>query len=214
MRYFLILMLSLVALVNASGYKVPQNFSQAKNTINMIYYDHKKTWDKGCSYTYDPSSCMRKIYADETCAGEANVTVEWIRIVPASEYGKNLRCMKEKICKKYNGETYKGERCCRQMSKKYLQMEADLRNIVPVLSNRKEAITLESVGAHRRGDVARVYLYYNDTYGLDLSYDFQMKLYKWNKIDPPDEDECQLYETIKSVQNRQSRWLEEACLNQ
>lgn len=206
----LILMLIAMSL-GAKGYEKPENFSQAKNVINMIYYDRKTTWDKGCEYTYDPSSCMRKIYADPACAGEANVTVEFQRIIPTSVYGKNLPCMREKLCTKYNGEKYGGERCCRKMSKKYLEMEADLSNIVPLLSNKKGSL-LENVGAHRRGDLARVYLYYNDVYGLDLSYAFQMQLYKWNKIDPPDEDECELYHSIQKVQQHESRWLEEACL--
>lgn len=212
-RAILLLSIGFTLLLSAKGYKVPQNFSQAKNIIRMIHFDYKTSWLKECPYVYDKTSCMNKMIVDKKCAGKSRVHIEWTHAIAASFYGRNYVCMREPTCKKYDGTLFAGERCCRMTNEKYLKMEADLQNIVPLLSNHDKKPLLEMVSDSKKGDLARIYLYFNDTYGINLDMSMQMQFYKWHKMDPPDAKECAIYKQIKKIQHNENRWLEEGCAN-
>lgn len=214
MRTLVLLLLGFTLVLSAKPYKNPQNFSQAKNLMNMIHFDYNKSWLKECSYKFDVTSCMTRMIVDKNCSGGRKVSIKWTHAIPASFYGRQFACMNEPMCSKYNGEKYGGERCCRMTNNKYLQMEADLQNIVPLLSNRKKIPLLESVTEKKKGDLARIYLYFNEQYGINLDYEQQIMFYKWHKKDPPDEQECALYKQIKKVQHKTNRLLEQGCLEQ
>jgi len=146
-------------------------------------------------------------------------TVEWEHITPASWFKSanqeifNAWELGNEQCVTRKGNVYKGRKCAQKVSKLFNLMEADMYNLVPVIGalnamrSDKEFGIIEGekrefgnidieinkstieVSENKRGDVARVLLYMNDTYGVQFpnhSETLQM-LYSWNFNDPEDE---------------------------
>lgn len=235
MMKYLLLFLTAITLFGR-GYEAPDNRTQAVKLIKKIHFDYKKTWLNGCDYTYDLQSCMDKTMVDtSTCSvQEQNQTVKWIQVVPDSFYGRNRECMNEEVCvSKYTGKNYKGKRCCRQSDAEYRKMEADLFNLIPVVSAVAEKRTdqiFQEVKAPKyrvgkvkmddafieppdnlKGDIARVYLYMNERYGLDLTLDEKEAYYYWHKFDSVDQRECAIAKMIMKIQGSRNRWIQERC---
>ncbi|WP_345975370.1 endonuclease [Sulfurimonas sp. HSL3-7] len=234
MKYFLLVLTAITLF--GRGYEAPENRTQAIKLIKKIHFDYKKTWLNSCDYTYDLQSCMDKTMVDtSTCSvQEQNQTVKWIQVVPDSFYGRNRECMNEEVCvSKYTGKNYKGKRCCRQSDAAYRKMEADLFNFIPVVSSiadkRKDQIFMKVDKAeyvvgkvkmdakaieppdNLKGDIARVYLYMNERYGLDLTLEEKEDYYYWHKLDSVDKRECAIAKTIMKIQGSTNRWIKEGC---
>jgi len=63
-----------------------------------------------------------------------------------------------------------------------------------------------------KGDVARIYRYMDKTYWFKLISDKNKKIFEaWEKIDPVDKKECEIYKLKKKIQNNKMFILEEAC---
>jgi len=231
----LLLLLAALSLFGR-GYEAPENRSQAKKLIKKIHFDYKTTWLNGCDYIYDPASCMDIAIVDtSTCSvQEEKQSMAWIQVVPDSFYGRNKECMNEAVCvSKYTGKSYQGKRCCRQSDAEYRKMEADLFNLIPVVTavaeKRTEQIFMEvkkpkyTVGRvkigddfieppdNMKGDIARVYLYMNERYGLDLTLDEKEAYYYWHKLDSVDRRECAIGKLIMKIQGSSNRWIKEGC---
>jgi deoxyribonuclease-1 len=193
----LLLLISTTALAEP-----PQSFSQAKKIATEIYADHQVSFYCGCSYarienklTPDLQSCGYKPRKEPKRASR----IEWEHVVPAWAFGHQLQCWQDG-----------GRKNCRKTSEKFRLMEADLMNLVPAIGeingNRSNYSFAMLEGEPRvygkcdfevdfkarkvepapevRGDIARVYWYMRDTYGLKIS-DKQQKLFEvWSKLDP------------------------------
>lgn len=234
MKLFLLVLTAITLF--GRGYEAPDNRTQAIKLIKKIHFDYKKTWLNGCDYSYDLGSCMDKTMVDTASCSvqEQNQTVKWIQVVPDSFYGRNRECMNEEVCvSKYTGKNYKGKRCCRQNDAEYRKMEADLFNFIPVVSaiadKRKDQIFMKVEKAkyvvgkvkidenaieppdNMKGDIARVYLYMNQRYGLELSLEEKEDYYYWHKLDSVDKRECAIAKTIMKIQGSTNRWIQERC---
>ena len=193
----LLLLISITALAEP-----PQSFSQAKKIATEIYADHQVSFYCGCSYarienklTPDLQSCGYIPRKEPKRASR----IEWEHVVPAWAFGHQLQCWQDG-----------GRKNCRKTSEKFRLMEADLMNLVPAIGeingNRSNYSFAMLEGEPRvygacdfevdfkarkvepapevRGDIARVYWYMRDTYGLKIS-DKQQKLFEvWSKLDP------------------------------
>lgn len=63
-----------------------------------------------------------------------------------------------------------------------------------------------------KGDAARIYRYMEKTYWFKLISDKNKKIFDyWEKIDPVDKKECEIYKLKKAIQNNKMFILEEAC---
>jgi len=202
---FTLVLLLLVSLLEARITKNPQNFSQAKNLARVIYLDDKVSYYNNCRYYYDKTSCLSKTLI-ESCSDATALHVEFRRLIPASFFAKDRVCMTQKICTSMRGVTYSGERCCRKTDKAYQVMESDVFNIIPVINTY-----IDEIPKDRRGDVARVYLYYNSKYGVQLSEEEHFKYYRWHTSDKPDKRECSIYKSTKKLQKHENIWLEKGC---
>lgn len=232
----LLLLLCLAATLFARGYDAPDNRSQAKKLMMMIHLDYKKTWLNGCDYIYDPKTCMDKTLVDtSTCSvKEQKQTMEWMQVVPARFYGRNMACMNEKVCvSPYTGKSYRGELCCRQTNAEYRKMEAELFNLLPVVSaiaKKHEGKPFGEVKKPKqlvgkvkiddncieppdevKGDIARVYLHMDQRYRLQLTSEEKEMFLRWHKLDAVDERECAIAKIIMKVQGSSNRLLEEGC---
>lgn len=202
----------------------------------MLHLDYKTTWLNGCDYVYDVTSCMDKtLVKTSTCSvQEQNQTMMWIQVVPDTFYGRNMACMKEEVCvNEFTGKLFGSPMCCRRVNTQYREMEADLFNLIPVVSKIEEHqqgkifATVKSpkkvVGKVKiddnyleppdevKGDIARVYLYMDERYGLQLSLEQKEMFYRWHRLDAVDERECALAKSIMKIQNRTNHLIAEGC---
>jgi len=230
--YFLLISLTLFG----RGLESPDNRSQAKNVVMMIDLDYKKSAINGCDYDYDKTSCMDKTIVDaNSCAlAEDNLSIKWMQVVPDTYYGRNRACMNEKKCVNiFTKKRFGSPMCCRRIDTEYQKMEADLFNLIPVVSTLAESqkgrifapvkTPLEKIGRVKigreaieppdevKGNVARVYLYMEGRYGLQLSKR-QTALYeRWSKLDPVDAKECKVGKLILKIQGAPNPYIENAC---
>ncbi len=189
----------------ASPYPQPKSFSQAVNIYKKIDFDYTRTALSNEIYVYDPTTCMDKFYVK----GSNKRTVSFVRIVPEERMYSMRPCGTQKICVKFNKERYSGARCCRLTDSLYQAYNRDLFNIIPIVD--ANAQQLQDPPLYARGNIARVYLYMNARYGLNLSYDEQIRYLKWHKQDKVDEKECNIYRQIVDLQGHINQWIESSC---
>lgn len=195
----------------------PASFSSAKKIATEIYSNHQTSFYCGCSYTRiekklipDLQSCGYKPRKEPKRASR----IEWEHVVPAWAFGHQLQCWQ-------NG----GRKNCRKTSDKFRLMEADLMNLVPAIGeingNRSNYSFVMLEGEPRvygacdfevdfkarkaepapevRGDIARIYWYMRDTYGLKISGKQQKLFEVWSKLDAVDEWEAERKDRIGSL---------------
>ena len=211
-----------------------KSFSKAKKLAAMVYKDHKLTFYCGCGYgkkkKVDPSDCGYSPRKNK----KRGKKIEWEHVVPAHAFGHTRPCWREKICKKKNGKTYKGRRCCSKVDPVFEAMEADLHNLVPAVgelngdrSNRSFSMVQGEPRKYGscdfeidfdtdkveprpgvRGDIARTYYYFNEVYRLPISKK-QRKLFDvWNREDPVDDWERMRNSRIKKIQGNENPFVE------
>ena len=168
-------------------------------------FDYTRTGFTNEIYRYDPSTCMDKLYLENN----HKKTVVFVRIVKESTVFKTRQCGREKICTKYNGESFSGARCCRSVDAVYRAFDRDLFNIMPIRKDKKKAF--KNPPLHAKGNIARVYLYMNAQYGLGLSYAQQLRYLKWHQADLVDEKECAMHAQIVELQGRENPWIKSSC---
>ena len=235
-RYLLLLSFAIV--VFAGGYYAPDNRSQAKNILKMIHLDYKKSFVTGCAYDYDKSSCMDKTEVNTTgChVKESNQSISWIQVVPDTFFGRNRACMKEKPCTNvFNKKAFGSPLCCRRIDEHYRAMEADLFNLVPVVSALANAqqgriffevkkpignigdviigVTYMEPPLERRGEIARIYLYMDAQYDLQLTQEQRALYMQWHQSDAVSEQECAMAKIITKIQGHHNRYIEAGCVS-
>ncbi|MDH5410046.1 MAG: endonuclease [Alphaproteobacteria bacterium] len=163
--------------------------------------------------------------------------LEWEHIVPASFFGRSRSCWTEgnPLCVNSKGEPYKGRRCCAKVDEAFKQMEADLHNLAPAVGELngdrsdlpyglKEGETREyglcdfEIDRDERdvepmddvrGDVARVWFYMSNTYGLELNPEMRQQLQEWSVADPVDDWERVRDSRIEAVQGNGNPFLDQ-----
>ncbi|WP_320034222.1 endonuclease [Halarcobacter sp.] len=162
--------------------------------------------------------------------------IEWEHIIPAENFGRQFTCWREgdEACVKTSGKHYKGRRCCSKVNKKFKRMEADLHNLVPAIGelnadrsnfrygilegekrnygvnidfevDKKLRVTepKESI----RGDIARVYFYFEKEYGMKISKKDKKIFEVWNNLDPVDEWEKIKNEKVFKIQGNRNEFI-------
>lgn len=215
-----------------SGNTKIKDFFEAKKIAWKIYNKLKvnKTFYCGCTFGYktlDLKSCDYQIQKDHKRANR----VEWEHIVPASVFGKRTPEWRygHKKCQGKRGRT-----CARIMSPEFNLMECDLHNLVPVIGEVNALRENYSMGIIKgekrylgscdieienriieptpdiRGDIARIYLYMNDTYPKYNIINSQKELdmfYQWHKEDPVDDIEIKRNELIIKYQGNSNHYI-------
>lgn len=201
------------------------SFSQAKKQAEKVYQGARSTFYCGCGYqgkNIDPSACG---YIPRKQAKRGK-RLEWEHVVPAWEVGHQRQCWQQG-----------GRKNCKRTDKAFVMMTADLHNLVPSVgelngdrSNFKFGMVSGGSGnygqcdfkvdfaarkvepkADKKGDVARIYFYMRDRYGLQISRQ-QTQLFKaWDKTDPPDELERQRDKRIVSLQGNSNCHVSKNC---
>ena len=202
------------------------SFGKSKRLLaTQVYPSHQKAFYSNCDYKIKEK---KLIPIHKTCGFKyrknknRSERIEWEHVVPAWHFGHQLRCWQ-------NG----GRMTCRNTNTKFKQMEADMHNLVPaigeingdrsnfrfgmiegekraygevnmeILFSNKKAEPMESVF----GDIARVYFYMRDRYGLRISKTQEKMLIAWNNIDPVSSWEKKKNQLIKELQGDENLYI-------
>ena len=148
--------------------------------------------------------------------------VEWEHVVPAHTMGIGLNCW-----------VMGGRKQCNRTSGLFIRMSADMHNLVPSIGElngdrsnyafgnisgeaRNYGRVDFEVDAKRRiaepqprvkGNIARIYFYMEDRYGLTIDSDMKHMLKIWNKEDPVDNEERMRNRAIHSVQGNYNKYI-------
>ena len=227
-----ILTISILFLTNNVFAGSPSSFSKAKKIMyNKIYSDHQQTFYCGCNYSNrktNLNSCGYKVRKNHNRASrtEAEHIVPAYWIAKLTPEGRACWAEGTKL-KGTNGRKY-----CLKNNKQFKQAHNDLMNLVPSIgevngdrSNYLFGMIEGEVrnygscdveidrsgkrGSRRvepaenvRGDVARIYFYMSEKYGLQLSRQFKQLMNAWNKLDPVDGWEEVRTNRINFIQTR------------
>lgn len=145
-------------------------------------------------------------------------TIDWEHIMPAAVFGKKLRCWN------------KGGRKACQKDARFVRMESDMQNIVPVISEINNDRSSYSYATstddlpytqygnckvytdfknarfypahYSLGYIARSYLYMIRTYNISIPEEELKQIKEWNKMYPPTAKEQFLRTQLHILQNK------------
>lgn len=212
------LLFLLLALTISAFAQQPATFSQAKKYAIEVYRDHPSEFYCGCSIRREGKKLIPDL---ESCGysprknAQRAARIEWEHVVPAWEFGHQLQCWQQG-----------GRKNCVKTSAQFRRMEADLHNLVPsvgeVNGDRGNFSYAMLPGEPRvygacdfevdfkarkaepgpsvRGDIARIYFYMRDRYGLRLSKQQTQLFQAWSKMDPVDAWELERNRRIAAIQ--------------
>ena len=211
------LSLILMFILTLSAHAAP-SFSSAKKDAIKVYQGQETSFYCGCKYKYQG----KKLSPDwESCGyqprkqAKRGSRIEWEHAVPAWHFGHQLQCWKDG-----------GRKNCTRNDPKFSAMEADLMNLVPAVgelngdrSNYKYGMIAGEARAYGRcdfevdfkgktaepaeqvrGDIARIYFYMQETYGLQISQQQKQLLDAWNRQDPESDWERERKRRIEKLQ--------------
>jgi deoxyribonuclease-1 len=202
------------------------SFSRSKRILaTKIYRLHQKTFYGNCDYEIKGN---RLVPIHDSCGFHYRKNlkrasrIEWEHIVPAWYFGHNLECWKEG-----------GRKHCRDTNPKFKEMEADMHNLVPAIGEingdrsnypygnirgeKREygRVDMEIDSSKRLaepkrnilGDIARVYLYMRDRYGMEISPEDEARFIKWNNSDPVSRWEKKKNLLVKKYQGNENKYI-------
>ena len=202
------------------------SFGKSKRLLALqIYPEHQKAFYSDCDYKIKEK---KLIPIAKTCGfhyrknKKRSERIEWEHVVPAWHFGHQLQCWQ-------NG----GRMTCRQHNTKFKQMEADMHNLVPAIgeingdrSNFKYGmiegenraygkVNMEIVFKDKKaepreeiqGDIARIYFYMRDRYGMRISKSQEKMLIAWNNSDPVNQWEKTKNQIVKKLQGDENLYV-------
>jgi len=212
--------------------RTASTFGAAKGLLyDRIYHRYQTTFYCGCTYNRSRETslndCGLGVYAGQPRADR----VEAEHVFPAAQFGHYRNCWRTPSsfseCREADGDLLSGRDCCQRVDSVFTSAHNDLINLVPAVglingarSNYNWGMVSrgESYGTceiridssirrvqppeKRRGDIARIMLYMQDTYGFTLSRQDQQIYEAWNNADPPDAWEIERNERIARLQGK------------
>lgn len=187
--------------------------------------------ESGTGGKIDPAECG---YQPRKNKARGKV-LEWEHIVPAAFFGQGRACWKNgnAKCVKADGKKYKGRACCEKADPTFARIEADLHNLAPTVGElnadrsdrpygivagekRQYGVCDFEVGGtpkvteppdNVKGDVARVWFYMSDTYGVKLTTEQRSMFEAWSNADPVDKWERLRNRRIDAAQGNKNPYI-------
>lgn len=178
---------------------------------------------------YDGAIAPTRCGLDAENGIDTGEILSWDNVVPAAWFGKGLSCWTEghEACHR-GGNEYRGQACCALLDTTYMEMSVDLHNIVPavLLVNQSKGNVPTGIvhdeprefgqcnfevgdiprryepSTSIRGDIARTWLYMDDTYGMAVTASYRSLLERWAEQDPVDDWELERAKRITALQGR------------
>lgn len=237
----LVLLLIFSENVFSSGNTTNDSFNKAKKMLEKRVYGQLERKTIYCSATFDKSKLIiDKNGFSSNKYKKREKKIEWEHVVPAENFGRSFvewrdgdpRCVTKK------GKSFKGRNCASKVNKEYRYMQADMYNLYPAIgavnglrSNYRYSVVADGYDLggcemiisskekrvvppdRSKGIVARVSLYFSETYGRYKLSDSQRKLFEaWDKKFPVTEDECKRSSLIEKIQGNVNFVLRERCM--
>lgn len=208
--------------------KYKRTFSRSKIILSHVYGNNVKNRQvvsiySGCRLKYIRGKLVQDTKNCPQYKARKNKklnTLDWEHIVPASWYGQQLPCWKYAKTIKKNSRKY-----CAKVNPKYNLMESDLLNLVPAIAEINRDRSNFKFGVLRKanlygsvdfeidfknkiveprdnikGDIARVVLYMNSKYDINIPSS-EIKMYHtWSKSDPITAWEKKKLKLVKKIQ--------------
>lgn len=154
--------------------------------------------------------------------------IEWEHVVPAWAFGHQLQCWQQG-----------GRKHCVATDPVFRAMEGDPHNLVPVIGEINgdrgtfsygmvAGAAVQSYGScgsqidfstrrfmpppERRGDIARIYQYFQARYGLRISRQDEALFDSWSRQDPVDAQECRKNQIVAQRTGHDNPMVSAACL--
>jgi len=223
-------LMGLLLFLTACSFRdAPQTFDQARKDLRQeVYYDQNDEGDFYCECAWewtgesggqlDPERCGYQIRAQPT---RANRT-EWEHVVPASVFGQPRQCWRDG-----------GRENCNRTDAAFNAMEADMHNIVPALGEVNadrsnyhfdeidgdpfeygacefEVDSRLRIAEPRdavKGQIARIYFYMHQRYGLQLPEALQRRYLQWDAHFPVTAWELERDQRIARIMGHQNPYI-------
>lgn len=210
--------------VSAVAADAPANFRQAKKVAAKIYQLNPQTFYCDCAFKDNQVDAQSCGYSARKNAKRGQ-RIEWEHVVSAWEFGHQRQCWQQG-----------GRKHCEKNDALFNKMESDLHNLVPAVGELNGDRSNFRFGmiegepraygacdfevdfkgrraepkADRQGDIARIYFYMRDTYGLKISRQQEQLFNAWHKMDPVDAWEIKRDELIEKAQGNRNCYVR-AC---
>jgi deoxyribonuclease-1 len=239
--FLLIVLYSQTSFAQANeGNKKIESFSKSKTFLKKIHQESPVTFYCQCKYNANKpnwESCGFRPRKDKKRASR----IEWEHVLPASYFGIKFNAWANghPLCVSSKGKIFKGRKCTEKVHELYRYMQADLYNLQPAIGEvngiRSNYQIGEIEGEERkfgkcdieiknkkveptpkiRGDIARTYLYMEQTYPQYVKFNQSIKklIIKWDQEDPVDAWECKRAILISNIQGNTNRILQNRCSN-
>lgn len=235
--FFVSLLLSQQATAS-SGNTTIDSFSKAKKLLlNKVYYDHRKTIYCDAEFLPNKKTILPEGYAS-TKYVKRSKKIEWEHQNPAQNFGQSFKEWRDgdPECVNSKGKKFKGRNCASKVNMEYRYMQADLFNLAPAVgsvnalrSNYRFTMLPDAESSFgscdmrienrkaqppeiARGQIARAYLYMDDSYPKYNMSKSQKKLMQaWHKMYPVSEWECTRAERIKAIQKNDNVFVSQYC---
>ena len=215
-----------------------QSFSKAKRILEKYVYQHQRiTLYCGASFDAKKKVTTPTGFTTTKYLKRAK-KIEWEHVVPAENFGRTFSEWREghKQCINSKGKAFKGRRCAEKVNTEYRYMQSDMFNLYPAIGavnalrsnynftmlpavksdfgscamkidNRKAEPPEKS-----RGQIARSYLYMDETYKrYTMSKSQQKQMYAWDKLYPVNNSECARAKSISSLQKNENNVVKSRC---
>jgi len=209
--------------------QAPTNFPQAKRIAEKLFASNRQTLYCQCQFAQDKAVNLASCNMSQAQSIPRAERIEWEHMMPASYFGKDFACWREKLCVDKKGKRYKGRKCCEKIDPQFKQMEAELYNLWPAdgLVNAKRSnysyaqlypvqnpkthnfygcpVVVDKVdhlfepSDHSKGIVARAMLFMSSHHGIALDQEVENLMQYWHQKYPPSQREKQWGKQVAAV---------------
>lgn len=231
--------LLLPALAFAAGNTTNDSFAHAKKMLGQVYADHRITFYCGAEYDAQGNITLPEGFTTPKHEKRAD-RIEWEHALPAENFGQTFVEWREGSpeCVDNRGKAFKGRKCAEKANPEYRLMQADMYNLYPAIgavnamrSNFNYAILAGEPAtfgacemkiadrkaeppARARGQIARTYMYMQDSYSrYHMSRQQEQLMQAWDKQFPVDEWECTRAKRIEKIQGNENKFVKQPCVD-
>jgi deoxyribonuclease-1 len=207
------------------------DFYSVKKKLKKIYQAQPQTFYCGCDITWlNDKKLIPTSLTDCGVHPRKNtmrmLRIEWEHVVPAYWFGHQRQCWQRG-----------GRKNCRKSDREFREMEGDIFNLQPALgeingdrNNYRYGLIPGEIRLYGqcdaevdfrmkifeprvsiRGDIARIYFYFEHRYSFKMSPQQKNIMVAWDKLDPVDENECKITRLKARVQGWTNPFVERLC---
>jgi len=237
----IIISLLITTLITTTTFATNQeikSFSKAKNFLEkQVYNNHRTTLYCGATFDAEKRVTPPQGFITNKYVKRAK-KIEWEHVVPAENFGRTFSEWRDghNQCINSKGKEFKGRKCAEKVNFEYRYMQSDMFNLYPVIGavnalrsnyNFTMLPTIKSDFGScsmkidnrkaeppeiSRGQIARTYLYMDNTYKrYNMSKSQRQLMDAWDKMHPVNTWECQRAKKISNLQKSKNNIVLSRC---